>query len=209
MKDQVYCWIFFALLCFSTVTNVQAQDSLPCSPFSCVSSGMFVTAGSVLTFVPDAKAWTVDLRDAVQADGHDKLMFDNYLQYLPAISPPILNVCGLHSKHNLRKMIVREGASYLLGAVLLNAAKYGFRVQRPDGTAFNSFPSGHTFTAFTGAEILRREYGKEYPWVAVAGYAVATLVGTMRVYNNRHWAGDVLAGAGLGIFSVGVVYFLF
>lgn len=60
--------------------------------------------------------------------------------------------------------------------------------------------------AFTGAELLRREYGKEYPWVAVAGYAVAVLVGAMRVYNNRHWVGDVLAGAGIGIASVTLVY---
>ena len=57
-----------------------------------------------------------------------------------------------------------------------------------------------------GAEILRREFGKEYPWIAVAGYAVATLVGLMRISNNRHWAGDVLAGAGLGILSVSLVY---
>ena len=70
----------------------------------------------------------------------------------------------------------------------------------------NSFPSGHTFTAFTGAEILRREYGEEYPWIAVAGYAVAVTVAAMRVYNNRHWLGDVCAGAGLGILSVTLAY---
>jgi membrane-associated phospholipid phosphatase len=60
--------------------------------------------------------------------------------------------------------------------------------------------------AFTGAELLRREYGEEYPWVAVAGYAVAIAVGAMRICNNRHWLGDVLAGAGLGIMSVTLVY---
>ena len=82
-------------------------------------------------------------------------------------------------------------------------------VLRPDGSACNSFPSGHTFVAFTGAEIIRREYGKEYPWIAVAGYTVAVLVGAMRIYNNRHWAGDVLAGAGLGMLSVTLTYWIF
>ena len=72
----------------------------------------------------------------------------------------------------------------------------------------NSFPSGHTYIAFVGAETLRKEYGEEYPWLAVAGYAVATLVGTMRIYNDRHWAGDVLAGAGLGILSVNITYWI-
>ena len=90
----------------------------------------------------------------------------------------------------------------------LNAFKYGFAKERPDCSAKNSFPSGHTFTAFVGAEIIRREYGKEHPWIAVAAYGVATVVGIMRVYNNRHWAGDVLAGAGLGILSTTLVYWV-
>ena len=55
-------------------------------------------------------------------------------------------------------------------------------------------------------EILRREYGEEYPWIAVAGYAVAVTVAAMRIYNNRHWLGDVCAGAGLGILSVTLTY---
>ena len=101
-----------------------------------------------------------------------------------------------------------EGGSYLLGIGWLNAFKYGIGIERPDNSTKNSFPSGHTFTAFTGAEVLRREYGEEYPWIAVAGYTVATIVGMMRIYNNRHWAGDVLAGAGLGILSTTLVYWV-
>ena len=197
------------LLWLLALPHVQGQDTVCRFPTAPVAGGTLLAAGAVMTFVPEAKALAVDLRDAVQSDGHGRLMFDDYMQYLPALTPPVLNICGLKSKHSLRKMVLLEGASYLLGAAALNAAKYGFGVQRPDGRSYNSFPSGHTFTAFTGAELLRREYGEEYPWVAVAGYAVATLVGAMRVYNNRHWAGDVLAGAGLGILSVGVVYTLF
>ena len=64
------------------------------------------------------------------------------------------------------------------------------------------------FTAFMGAEILRREYGEEYPGIAIAGYTVATGVGLMRIYNNRHWASDVLAGAGIGILSASLTYWL-
>ena len=106
----------------------------------------------------------------------------------------------------MKKLLLLEGGSYLLGSGWLNAFKYGFAKERPDNSAHNSFPSGHTFTAFVGAEIIRREFGKEYPWLAVAGYTVATLVGLMRIHNNRHWAGDVLAGAGLGILSTTLVY---
>ena len=82
------------------------------------------------------------------------------------------------------------------------SSKYFIDKERPDGRGLNSFPSGHTFTAFVGAEMLRLEYGQEYPAIAVAGYAVATLTGALRIYNNRHWASDVLAGASVGILSV-------
>ena len=59
-----------------------------------------------------------------------------------------------------------------------------------------------------GAEVLRKEYGEEYPAVAVAGYAVATFTALMRVYNNRHWLNDVLAGASIGVLSVQLTYAL-
>jgi membrane-associated phospholipid phosphatase len=39
-------------------------------------------------------------------------------------------------------------------------------------------------------------------------YTIATGVGVMRVLNNKHWASDVLAGAGFGILSTELTYFL-
>ncbi len=207
------------LLLLSTLSAWgQSPDSTCTSPSlmqkdpgmsSLASGALLTTGGTLFTYNPYLKSQAVSLRDAVQADGHDRLLFDNYLQYLPAVTPAVLNLCGVKGKNSFWKMAMLEGGSYLLGAAVLNAGKYGLGVLRPDGSAYNSFPSGHTFTAFTGAEILRREYGEEYPWIGIAGYAVATLVGAMRIYNNRHWAGDVLAGAGLGILSVTTVYWLF
>lgn len=47
------------------------------------------------------------------------------------------------------------------------------KVERPDGSARNSFPSGHTAMAFMGAELLRREFWEVSPWIGVAGYVVA------------------------------------
>ena len=163
-------------------------------------------AGSALTFVPSVNNMQVTLRDNVVIADMPKLHLDDYVHYTNAIAPLALNICGVKSRHSSGRLALLEGGSYLLGAGWLNAFKYGIEVLRPDNSSYNSFPSGHTFVAFTGAEILRREYGEEYPWIAVAGYTVAIIVGAMRVYNNRHWAGDVLAGAGLGILSVTLVY---
>lgn len=167
-----------------------------------------IGAGTLAAFHPDVNSWAVSLRDEVMYHNPPKLTFDNYIQYLPAFATPVMNLCGVEGRHNFNKLVILEGGSYLLGMGWLNAFKYYFAKERPDSSTKNSFPSGHTFTAFVGAEVLRREYGKEYPWIAVAGYAVATLVGVMRVYNNRHWAGDVLAGAGLGILSTTLVYWV-
>ena len=78
---------------------------------------------------------------------------------------------------------------------------------RPDGSQANSWPSGHTATAFVGATLLHKEYGlTRSPWFSVAGYGVATATGVMRVLNNRHWVSDVMSGAGIGIMSTELGY---
>lgn len=62
---------------------------------------------------------------------------------------------------------------------------------------YNSFPSGHTSTAFSIATIFAKQYSNK-KWVPVLSYGLASMVGVTRVVENRHWASDVLAGAALG-----------
>lgn len=208
-----YLVIVMVLLC--AVMPMRAQwDTVGHSASLCENITMTATStgliglGLLAAYQPDVNNWAVSLRDEVLYHNPPKLTFDDQLQYLPAITPVVLHLCGVKGRHDFKHLVILEGGSYLFGAGWLNAFKYGFAKERPDCSTRNSFPSGHTFTAFVGAEVIRREYGKEYPWLAVAGYAVATLVGVMRVYNNRHWAGDVLAGAGLGILSTTLVYWV-
>ena len=59
-----------------------------------------------------------------------------------------------------------------------------------------------------GAELVRIEYGEDYPWLAVGAYTIATATGALRVYNNHHWLSDVVAGAGVGILSARIGYWL-
>ena len=70
------------------------------------------------------------------------------------------------------------------------------------GDQFRSFPSGHTITAFAFASTVTRESQFWWPhatwYVGTAFYGGATLVGLSRVYNNQHWASDVMAGAAIG-----------
>lgn len=68
-----------------------------------------------------------------------------------------------------------------------------------------SFPSGHTTTAFAAAAAvtseIRRLHPKALPYVATVMYGGATLVGLSRMYHNKHWASDVALGAAVGTFS--------
>lgn len=59
------------------------------------------------------------------------------------------------------------------------------------------FPSGHTTAAFAVASVLANQY-HEQKWVPVMAYSVATLVGASRIYENKHWLTDVVAGAAIG-----------
>ena len=102
---------------------------------------------------------------------------------------------------------------YLMSNVFLNSTVYFIKntshQQRPDGSSYTSFPSGHTAEAFASAEFLRQEYKDVSPWYGVAGYAAATATGLLRIYNNKHWMSDVVAGAGIGIASTKLAYWLY
>jgi membrane-associated phospholipid phosphatase len=73
------------------------------------------------------------------------------------------------------------------------------------GDHYRSFPSGHTTSAFAAAAAVSSETSRWWPetrWIiGPILYAGATLTGVSRMYNNRHWASDVLIGAGVGTFA--------
>ena len=141
--------------------------------------------------------------------GNPKGGFDDYVQYVPFAAPYVLKLCGVGSRHNYGEYTILLATSYLSMGIMVNALKYTVKELRPDGSKRNSFPSGHTATVFMGAELLRAEFWETSPWIGVGGYLVASAVGFMRIWHNRHWLTDVLAGAGIGILSVRIAYWTF
>jgi hypothetical protein len=91
---------------------------------------------------------------------------------------------------------------------LVNSIKYSTGVIRPDGTSWNSFPSGHTATAFMNATFLHKEYAHVNPLYSILGYSMSSYTGISRSLNNRHWLSDILAGAGIGILSAELSYLI-
>lgn len=130
-----------------------------------------------------------------------RLEFDDYVQYLPVAGSLMLGCAGVKARHPFRERAFIVATSYATLAVLTNVPKICVDEKRPQFAAHNSFPSGHTATAFMGAELVRIEYGG---WYGVGAYTIAAGVGFMRMYNGRHWFHDVVAGAGIGILSARV-----
>lgn len=120
-----------------------------------------------------------------------------------------LNLCGVKGKHRIVDRSVILAMSYATMGMLVNSMKFAFREKRPDSGARNSFPSGHTATAFMGAEFLYKEYKDVSPWIGYAGYAVAAATGYLRIYNDRHYINDVVAGACIGVISTKLAYWLY
>lgn len=135
--------------------------------------------------------------------------YDDYLQYAPAAIMVGMKVAGVQGRSSWGRMLVSDAFSAALMAGMVNGLKYSVKKMRPDGSTRNSFPSGHTATAFMTATMLHKEYGMtRSPLYSIGGYAIATATAVSRQLNNKHWFSDVLVGAGIGIFTTELGYYL-
>jgi membrane-associated phospholipid phosphatase len=118
-------------------------------------------------------------------------------------------VVGLKLQHQFKHRLLLAASAYVLSNAISVSLKNSIKEPRPsDPNALVAWPSGHTANAFTGATLLHLEYGEKQPWLSVSAFALASLVGTLRILNNKHALNDVVAGAGIGIFSSSLVYYI-
>lgn len=86
-----------------------------------------------------------------------------------------------------------------------NPHSYGFLRGFGQGDQYRSFPSGHTLAAFAAASAVTSQTSNWWPnsriFIGTAMYGGAALTGISRMYDNRHWASDVIVGAGIGTFA--------
>ncbi len=82
--------------------------------------------------------------------------------------------------------------SYLSSLSLTYLLKYTIDKKRPNGHCCESFPSGHTASAFAGAMFIQQRYGAKF---GVPSLILASFVGYSRVYAKKHFWEDVIAGA--------------
>ena len=93
---------------------------------------------------------------------------------------------------------VQFGASFITAVGSVQIAKALIEEWRPNLSNPDSYPSGHTTAAFSGAAFLYSRYG---PYWGIPAYALALYTGFSRVYASKHYLDDVIAGAGLAMIS--------
>jgi len=182
---------------------------LPAAPCHASWEGYALTAAfgaalaAALRYDTDGYAWT----QAHRTPWQDKVMPPVTLlgdAWLHLGGYAALYQFGSAADQRAAAMAVEGQAGVAVVSLVLKAA---FTSPRPDASSgpqqrrwftlrFSdaSFPSGHAMTAFCGAAILGDAYHAE--WLT---YPLAALVAYSRVYTQRHFPADVVAGAGLGV----------
>ncbi|WP_264564517.1 phosphatase PAP2 family protein [Flavobacterium sp. N3904] len=217
-----FIFIFWLLisssLCAQTLDTIKSPDTLSVTkkvqelkfnPKQLIIPGALIGFGLIGINSDQIKDFNSEISEEVVEHIDKQITIDDFTQYVPAVSVYALGAFGVKGKNNFKDKSIILATSFLIMTVTVTGLKSITKVERPDGTSNNSFPSGHTATAFMGAEFLYQEYKDVSIWYGVSGYAIATFTGAFRMYNNRHWLTDVAAGAGIGILSAKAGYWLF
>ena len=219
MKSTFRIWIVMSLLSLNnliaqelnpkdTVTSIKVEN-LKFQYKQLIIPSALIAYGVIGLESDDLKLFNAIIKEEVNENIDKKITIDDFSQYAPAISVYALNLSGIKGKNNFKDRSIILATSYLLMGSSVYTLKNMTKVERPDKSTFNSFPSGHTANAFAGAEFLWEEYKNVSIWYGISGYLVATGTGLFRIYNDRHWFTDVVAGAGIGILSTKIAYWIF
>jgi len=132
--------------------------------------------------------------------------------YMPIV---LFTGFGLHSvltgDISTRKIAYEVGQASIYGGIITYILKYGIGRARPyvkEGTSSyrpfysffsddrHSFPGGHNVAGFILSTVLSRN--AKPIWLKILAYVPAALTFVSRVYQDKHWTSDELAGSALG-----------
>ena len=163
-------------------------------PLSLITSGALLNIGNIKETIHDHTPMTNN-------------SIDDYIQYVPAAEMYLFDAIGVKHQNTVFNQTKYLLISQLAAGIIVHTLKNTTDITRPNGAA-TSFPSGHTTTAFVNATVLFHEFKDTDPLIAYSGFVVATATGCLRMTNNAHWLPDVMAGAGIGMLTANVVYWL-
>ncbi|MDI6703989.1 MAG: phosphatase PAP2 family protein [bacterium] len=213
MMNRIVC-LFIIIICLAQHANAFSLDKGDLLTFFCLGTGV----GLLYTFDSEIQ----------------KFVLDNQNRFLDDISPYLeklgdgwvdLGICGIlylngciSKDDDLKETGILGGKAFLISSCLTRGLKQLVGRARPgEGKGSNyfigshlslsgkyeSFPSGHATAAFAVATVLAERCDNS--WVDTFIYTLATLASLQRVYDNAHWASDVLFGAAIGIITARLV----
>lgn len=200
-KETFNFRIILIMLLLCAASGVSAADSLSCDVQRRCAFDDGHRLRAVDIVVPAAlvgvsalyieNGWMVRQKRAVRyalvPKDRRKMHADDYVQYSPVVAVYGLNLAGVRGRHSFKDRTIMLAMSYATMGIIVNTMKLAISERRPDVSTRNSFPSGHTATAFMGAQFLYEEYKSVSPLIAWSGFVVAPLTAYLRVYNDRHW----------------------
>lgn len=201
-----------AILCCGTAAAVQVPgDSISCFDRVSRTPAFRITHAGVPMIIGGLAIYGANgnLKDAA-SDVHARhygTQYEDYLQYAPGVALLALKLGGVDGRSSWTRMIVSDAFSAVLAIGVSESLKRTVGEMRPDGEDDRAFPSGHTAVSYMLATMLHKEYGDRSPWISLGGYAVATATAASRMAHNRHWMGDIVVGAGIGVLATEMGYY--
>lgn len=200
--------LLLAALAVPKLISAQYADSIAVArrhPFVRAIAGPTILIGAGLAIKSQNERIQKYFYDSDDGSRQTPRTLSDYTQFIPIAMVYALHATGRKGEHKVLKATSLALQSEVLMVAMVTPLKHLTHETRPNGGSY-SFPSGHTAQAFMAATFLHKEYGYKNRWYSIAGYTMATAVGTFRMLGNRHWASDVLAGAGIGVLSTNLVY---
>ncbi len=174
---------------------------------SLAAPGLVLGTGIAVLLINDRVQLDSITRQVLQGERRNTI--DDYLIYAPLVTDIGLSIANVPSKHGVKDKAALYLLSSLFNAIMVYPVKHILGRQRPDGSDFRSFPSGHTSNAFVGAQYFWMEYHDTNILLGSVGFLSASLTGYFRIYNDKHWLSDVLCGAGIGMISTRIAYWVY
>ena len=215
------CFLLLVSIIFS-VRVANAQDTIVVNYPKEIPHGKYLKAGAVV--LPVSMLSYGLLKPSVMAIRQlDDRIWNNiqtneasfhtsaadYLMWAPTASIYLMDAMHLKTAHSFTEHLILDAGSLVIaggGGLVMRQFSKHIDVYNTRGT---EFPSGHTTNAFRGAELFHQELKQTNPVLSYSGYLVATGVGVLRLYNKNHQLTEVIAGAGLGMLSGKISYWIF
>lgn len=213
---NLFCLSVFAQ--YSAPVSKYASDSIQkipnrnsyLKPAALIIPATFLIYGGLKPVINDISKLDNRIMSHVQ-ERYPVSRFDaaDYLMWAPSAGVYTMDAFKVKTTHNFKQhLLLDAGSIAITGALGLGMRIIGRNIKGYD-IGNTEFPSGHTANAFRGAEIFHQELKHSSKLLSYGGYVAATAVGIFRIYGKEHYFSQVVAGAGLGILSTKITYWIF